>query len=59
MKLNGYIASGYVNRNGEQLVLDPEAFPSEEEYETILQVMHTDYVFSFTKAGVVAVPNVE
>ena len=59
MKLNGYIACGYVKRNGAQLVLDPEAFPTPEEYETILQAMHPDYIFSFTRAGVVAVPNEE
>ena len=59
MKLNGYVARGYIKRKGEQLVLDPEAFPSEEEYELLLQAMHPDYVLSITKAGVVAVPNVK
>ncbi len=59
MKLNGYAASGCVLRNGEAYILNPWAFPSEEEYEALVQAMKPDYVFSSTEAGVVAVPNVE
>ena len=59
MKLNGYVSSGCVLRNGEAYILNPWAFPSEEEYDDLVQSMQPDYVFSITKAGVVAVPNVE
>lgn len=59
MKLNGYVASGCVLRNGEAYILDPEAFPSQEEYEALVQAMQPDYIFSVTRAGVVAVPDVE
>lgn len=59
MKLNGYVASGYIKRRGEQYVLDPWAFPSHDDYEALVTVMKEDYVFSTTKAGVVAVPKDE
>ncbi|MEL7609476.1 MAG: hypothetical protein AAGU74_08205 [Bacillota bacterium] len=59
MILNGYVASGCIKRCGKALVIDPWAFPSEDEYESLLELMREDYVFSATEAGVVAVPHVE
>ena len=59
IKLNNYVAVRRIKRNGDQYTIYPWAFPSDIEYEELIQIMQEYYVFTITEEGVIAIPNEE
>lgn len=54
--MNNHIVSGYVKRGENLFIIDPWAFPSTDEYESLVHSMLEDYDFALSKEGLIATP---